>query len=552
LHDFLDLPAMGPTNEEIERVKEQFTIVDQDGSGLIEKEELEVLLSILGMDPDAENLDSLFEVLDTDKDGFINFEEFVDFIFSTGDKEFLTEADLEKVRQISERRKEFSGKDSKEKDESDKSKEKPDTLLNNSEASNQDLEFFRQRVDDLEEQLRQRDQVVMDLMSQLKKAEIESQSSKDVCECQSLKEEIVQLKDQLHEKRFSLQRLENQQEKTIEGYVTFVKALLQSSATERLEKYCDLSTAEMLGKGAYGFVMTCQDKEHREQLVVKLQGPRWASVAAQEWAHGASCKHENIVAHLEVLMHHDSEGCLESKILDAFEDGTFGGRKPKIFPDRYICMVMEHMNRGTVQHLAEQKLIDLEGLAAVVRQVASALAFMHKSKRTHNDVKPENILLKQVSGSAGLIVKLGDLGLAQCSVDRERDLELAAYTFWCIGLGEAFEHVPAVPDRQSCAQRFTSHALPQDPRKDLRIAIGQVIEDLWSFSASMASVAVMEEFQDAQLVVVEPTKHEEIEVNAKQELSKRMERTTALLWKAVHMVGTLKKWSEEVEYQGWH
>ena len=29
-----------------------------------------------------------------------------------------------------------------------------------------------------------------------------------------------------------------------------------------------------------------------------------------------------------------------------------------------------------------------------------------------------------------------------------------------------------------------------------------------------------------------------------------MERTTALLWKAVHMVGALKKWSDEVEYQG--
>ena len=52
----------------------------------------------------------------------------MDFVFSTGDKEFLTEADLEKVRQISERRKEFSGEDSKEKDESDKSKEKLDTL----------------------------------------------------------------------------------------------------------------------------------------------------------------------------------------------------------------------------------------------------------------------------------------------------------------------------------------------------------------------------------------------------------------------------------------
>ena len=127
--------------------------------------------------------------------------------------------------------------------------------------------------------------------------------------------------------------------------------------TERLEKYCDLSTAEMLGKGAYGFVtwswwsgsavwqlawfsqilrvnprwgddMSGQgasgttgqslwcfqnfiferrlnrstnhetpvsfkrnaiiwcDKTLEISQVVKLQGPRWASVAAQEWAHG--------------------------------------------------------------------------------------------------------------------------------------------------------------------------------------------------------------------------------------------------------------------------
>lgn len=224
----------------------------------------------------------------------------------------------------------------------------------------------------------------------------------------------------------------------------------------------------MLGKGSYGFVMTCQDKEHQEQIVVKLQGSRWASVAAQEWAHGTACKHENIVSHLEVLMHHDSEAYLEGKIIQAFDDGTFSGRRPKIFPDRYICMLMEHMDRGTVQHLADKGLINLEGLAAVVRQVGSALAFMHKSKRTHNDVKPENILLKQVPGSSSLIVKLADLGLAQCSVERERDMELTAYTFWCIGLGETFEHVPAWPDRQSAAERFRQHALPQDPRRDLR------------------------------------------------------------------------------------
>ena len=42
-------------------------------------------------------------------------------------------------------------------------------------------------------------------------------------------------------------------------------------------------------------------------------------------------------------------------------------------------MMMEHMNRGTVAHLSERGLINLEGLAAVVRQIGSALAFMHKS-----------------------------------------------------------------------------------------------------------------------------------------------------------------------------
>ena len=29
------------------------------------------------------------------KDGFISFEEFVDFVFSTGDKDFLSDAELE-------------------------------------------------------------------------------------------------------------------------------------------------------------------------------------------------------------------------------------------------------------------------------------------------------------------------------------------------------------------------------------------------------------------------------------------------------------------------
>mmetsp|Transcript_25537 Transcript_25537/g.59319 ORF Transcript_25537/g.59319 Transcript_25537/m.59319 type:complete len:310 (-) Transcript_25537:39-968(-) len=297
----------------------------------------------------------------------------------------------------------------------------------------------------------------------------------------------------------------------------------------------------MQGKGAYGFVLTCQDKEHQNQVVVKLQSPRWAAVAAQEWAHGAASKHEHIVSHLQVLLHYDSDSELERKIEKAFVDGVFTGKRPKIFPDRYVCMVMEYMDRGTVQHLSKEGLIDLEGLAAILRQVTAALAFLHKSKQTHNDIKPENILLKKGPGQH-LIVKLADFGLAQWSIDRQRDSELTAYTLWCIGLNEPFELMPSKPDRPHAADRFAAEALAKDPRKDLRAALGKVVRELWACATDMAIVATSEDFCDAQLVIHEE-KHAEIEANAKQEIGPRLERQAKLLWKAVHMVTIVRKWS---------
>ena len=45
-------------------------------------------------------MDSLFDVLDTDKDGLISFQEFVDFVFRTGDRDFLTESEFMKVREL--------------------------------------------------------------------------------------------------------------------------------------------------------------------------------------------------------------------------------------------------------------------------------------------------------------------------------------------------------------------------------------------------------------------------------------------------------------------
>ncbi|CAE7605409.1 pdik1-a [Symbiodinium natans] len=316
---------------------------------------------------------------------------------------------------------------------------------------------------------------------------------------------------------------------------------MESSASEQLQNYCDLKTVEMLGKGAYGFVLTCFDKEHTQKVVVKLQSPRWAAVAAQEWAHGSQCAHDHIVSHLQVLLHYDGKSEMERKIEKAFDDGVFIGKRPKILPDRYVCMVLEYMDRGTAQHLSKEGLLDLEGLAAIARQVSSALAFIHKSKQTHNDIKPENILLRKAAAGDHLVVKLADFGLAQWSVERQRDAELMAYSLWCLGLDEPFEHMPSKPERPAAADRFEGKALLKDSRQDLRSALAKAVRDLWAGSTEMAVVAASEDFCNAQLTI-HHAKHTEVEANARQEIPPRLERQ-AKLWKAVHMANIVRRWS---------
>ncbi|CAE8588956.1 unnamed protein product, partial [Polarella glacialis] len=93
--------------------------------------------------------------------------------------------------------------------------------------------------------------------------------------------EIAKLKAQVHEKTFAVRRLETQQEKESDGYMTFTQSMIETSASGTLGKFCDMKSAEMIGMGAYGYVFTCLDKDQKGKIVVKLQSPRWISVAAQ-------------------------------------------------------------------------------------------------------------------------------------------------------------------------------------------------------------------------------------------------------------------------------
>lgn len=323
-----------------------------------------------------------------------------------------------------------------------------------------------------------------------------------------LEQENKRLQAEVHDRVWTLKRMESEQEKILSGYSQFINCLSTSSATPVLDTLFELNGAHLLGMGHYGYVMTCNHKASGDTVVLKVQSTRWLDVAVSEWNHGSAIAHPNIVEFKQVLMHSDADHTMEQRLRAAFDDGTLTGKKPKKFPGVYICTVLEYMGCGTVWSLMEKHLISLEGVAAVTRQVASALAFMHQSKRTHNDIKPENILLRQSPDGSHLVVKLADLGLAAHSVDRTKDKELFAYTIWCMVCGKEFHHCPPKEERDAAISALLRSPFFGCRATALSQALIEVVTELWKGSLEMSGVEKRKEFLECEVQI--PTEVEDM------------------------------------------
>lgn len=64
-------------DDEMEELREAFQMFDHDGDGTMNKEELGTVMRSLGQDVNHNNLDLLFDSVDTDKSGCICFDEFI-------------------------------------------------------------------------------------------------------------------------------------------------------------------------------------------------------------------------------------------------------------------------------------------------------------------------------------------------------------------------------------------------------------------------------------------------------------------------------------------
>jgi len=80
---------------------------------------------------------------------------------------------------------------------------------------------------------------------------------------------------------------------------------------------------------------------------------------------------------------------------------------------QHLYIIMEFVPCGDLQHYLNSYGSLTEPLAKIMSfQVFDALAYLHKKKITHRDIKPDNILLADMS-SANFTVKLSDFGLSK-------------------------------------------------------------------------------------------------------------------------------------------
>lgn len=293
-------------------------------------------------------------------------------------------------------------------------------------------------------------------------------------------------------------------QKAVFHYGDFVSELVESSARPVLEDTLDMNGADLLGMGRYGYIMSCKSKQSGDSVVLKLQNVRRADAAVRQWGHAKEvpkCAH--IVELSELFMHSDSAHRVQELVLDNV-NRAHGGNvpmqgAPKWFPSTYLCMVSEFMDSGSLSSLMEKKLLTLEGICAVSRQVAAGLAFMHERNRNHNEIRPENILLKRSREGGVLQVKLADLGMAERSGDHLQDRELLAYTMWCMVVDKDFSRCPPKEARSEAMAEFQKSPLFGSRATGRGRALIESVGGLWNDRLAMPQVASKVEFADCEV-----------------------------------------------------
>ncbi|KAL1021281.1 hypothetical protein UPYG_G00011130 [Umbra pygmaea] len=179
-----------------------------------------------------------------------------------------------------------------------------------------------------------------------------------------------------------------------------------------------------VGRGSYGIVFEAIARRTGARVAVKklqCNAPENVELALAEfWAlESLGKKHENVVQLEECVLQRNgmaqkmSHGNKRSKHYLRLVETSLKGERILGYPEEpcYLWFVMEFCDGGDLNQYILSRRPDPHTNKNFMRQLTSAVAFLHKNNIVHRDLKPDNILISQKSGLP--VLKVADFGLSK-------------------------------------------------------------------------------------------------------------------------------------------
>ncbi|XP_041655269.1 serine/threonine-protein kinase 35 [Cheilinus undulatus] len=190
-----------------------------------------------------------------------------------------------------------------------------------------------------------------------------------------------------------------------------------------------------VGRGSYGVVYEAIARKTGARVAVKrlqCDAPENVELALAEfWAlTSLENRHQNVVQLEECVLQRKgmaqkmSHGNMRSKQYLRLVETSLKGERILGCPEEpcYLWFVMEFCEGGDLNQYILSRRPDPHTNRSFMRQLTSAVAFLHKNNIVHRDLKPDNILISQASGSP--VLKVADFGLSKvCAGMNSKNME---------------------------------------------------------------------------------------------------------------------------------
>ncbi|KAJ8016439.1 hypothetical protein DPEC_G00007220 [Dallia pectoralis] len=204
-------------------------------------------------------------------------------------------------------------------------------------------------------------------------------------------------------------------------YMNFCRSQSLEHAVVMAPRY---SLLRQVGRGSYGIVFEAIARRTGARVAVKklqCNAPENVELALAEFWALASLekKHENVVQLEECVLQRNgmaqkmSHGNKRSKQYLRLVETSLKGERILGCPEEpcYLWFVMEFCEAGDLNQYILSRRPDPRTNKSFMRQLSSAVDFLHKNNIVHRDLKPDNILISQKSGLP--VLKVADFGLSK-------------------------------------------------------------------------------------------------------------------------------------------